>query len=1022
MWWNNERWELRTPIAFDNEYKSNLLDALNSEVVALGDSDLYTWITDETTGLPIFGTRYIVTCPNVKHLTAKTIIDENILKLVVDWEDDNALSWQIKVIEKGLSDDQMSYSHVLSRTSDTISSLIAGKTYDIYVRPICGENIGGWGQSVQILYDKPLWTEVITSQPTGFIEDEKGNAIISSNEGLAWFALTCGNYFGKQVELVADVDLSMYRWSPIMEYQGIFDGNNHIVSNIYVNSTENMCGLFGSASNATIKNIVMEGGNVKGATYVGGILGLGRTNCNIENCHSSVEVYAEQQSVGSLCGSLDNSVITNCSSSGNVYGKEGVGGLIGWLFGGTVKNCYSSSNIYPNLNSSTNYWYVGGVVGYFAFSTMENCYTSGKLGESESIGYAGRVIGCPDYNCHIHCIYGESDANLNMELTGNYCNDIYNISLFHHDANTNTLLTPATIDKIQQYDLLAALNAWVRWQNDPTLLTWALDPNTGLPVFAEKYVPSCYNPTDVMISNATLVGDTTIQTKIEWTQVGEPDHWEVLYVNAEQSKDSGTIISVANNPCFLTELPVGKPLDFYVRSICNEGETSGWSPLIRYMPEKLRWTEIVTTQPEGYVEDTSGDIYISSAEGLAWLSSIVNGLNGNPYIPARLRGKQINITNDIDLSGYRWTPIGINYSYCLEGVDFIGNNHTVSNLYCNELADFQGLIGFMIDGKIRNLNFLNSSVSGENYVGTIIGYASSAPGIDWVRFDHHSVDVINCAVNGNVCGISKVGGLVGRHYSSGDIIANSSYRGSITIRNDITKVNTIMGYAGGICGSLTKDTIVNCYVVSEVIDTIEYSGIITGSGGSPDMVANCYSLEYTTSLPMTASDITSNLSFFTGSGTSWTLNTPPYVNGAFRTDLIDALNAWVEENNSEGLYRYWAADSANVNGGFPVFAALPKFTVTFQDWDGTELSEQQVEKGTMAIAPPSPQREGYSFIGWDTDFTNVQSDLVVTALYSEATSIGNIDISDTPRKVVRDGQIYILRGNKTYAVTGQEVK
>jgi hypothetical protein len=59
---------------------------------------------------------------------------------------------------------------------------------------------------------------------------------------------------------------------------------------------------------------------------------------------------------------------------------------------------------------------------------------------------------------------------------------------------------------------------------------------------------------------------------------------------------------------------------------------------------------------------------------------------------------------------------------------------------------------------------------------------------------------------------------------------------------------------------------------------------------------------------------------------------------------------------------------------------LPFFTVTFMDGD-TPPVEQRVEQGGRAIAPPNPTRDGYNFIGWDTDFSNVTSDLIVNALY-----------------------------------------
>ena len=58
-----------------------------------------------------------------------------------------------------------------------------------------------------------------------------------------------------------------------------------------------------------------------------------------------------------------------------------------------------------------------------------------------------------------------------------------------------------------------------------------------------------------------------------------------------------------------------------------------------------------------------------------------------------------------------------------------------------------------------------------------------------------------------------------------------------------------------------------------------------------------------------------------------------------------------------------------------------RHTVAFYDWDGTVLKTELVAHGHEATPPADPAREGYSFIGWDADFTNVTSDLTVTAQY-----------------------------------------
>ena len=56
-------------------------------------------------------------------------------------------------------------------------------------------------------------------------------------------------------------------------------------------------------------------------------------------------------------------------------------------------------------------------------------------------------------------------------------------------------------------------------------------------------------------------------------------------------------------------------------------------------------------------------------------------------------------------------------------------------------------------------------------------------------------------------------------------------------------------------------------------------------------------------------------------------------------------------------------------------------TVIFKDWDGTVLSTQSVSYGSAATRPMTPSRRGYTFSGWDKDYSAVTSDLTVTAEY-----------------------------------------
>ncbi len=59
-----------------------------------------------------------------------------------------------------------------------------------------------------------------------------------------------------------------------------------------------------------------------------------------------------------------------------------------------------------------------------------------------------------------------------------------------------------------------------------------------------------------------------------------------------------------------------------------------------------------------------------------------------------------------------------------------------------------------------------------------------------------------------------------------------------------------------------------------------------------------------------------------------------------------------------------------------------EYTVTFTDWDGNVLKIQTgVKSGESAVAPKAPTREGYTFVGWDKPFNNVNGNITVTASY-----------------------------------------
>ena len=57
------------------------------------------------------------------------------------------------------------------------------------------------------------------------------------------------------------------------------------------------------------------------------------------------------------------------------------------------------------------------------------------------------------------------------------------------------------------------------------------------------------------------------------------------------------------------------------------------------------------------------------------------------------------------------------------------------------------------------------------------------------------------------------------------------------------------------------------------------------------------------------------------------------------------------------------------------------YTVNFYGMDNDLIESVEVNEGNDALAPNAPFVEGYDFLGWDKEFSNVNSDLDIHAIY-----------------------------------------
>lgn len=118
------------------------------------------------------------------------------------------------------------------------------------------------------------------------------------------------------------------------------------------------------------------------------------------------------------------------------------------------------------------------------------------------------------------------------------------------------------------------------------------------------------------------------------------------------------------------------------------------------------------------------------------------------------------------------------------------------------------------------------------------------------------------------------------------------------------------------------------------------------------------------------------------------------VNFYVNDELIDTQKVKYGEDATEptvdALTKYdfkaWDKEFTNVKSNLVVHAVLEKkkFTVVFMK-DSEVIKSEEVEYGEGATAPEDPKKEGYNFKNWDKEFNEVNSNLIVNAVFEAKT-------------------------------------
>lgn len=280
--------------------------------------------------------------------------------------------------------------------------------------------------------------------------DSAGYYLIKTADNLAWFAkLVNGTLAGVDQNTAAkakvqenillnifitdDSDLTN-TWTPIgsqsSPFVGTFIGNGYNIAGIYVNGTKNQ-GLFGYVDEgASISEVLLLDGVVKGTENVGGIAGYNKGTISLSCADSTikgekavggivgynygtvktsynngrVECTSESGSqIGGVVGYNNRATIRSCYNAGYVTGTAGAnyyGGVCGFNSGDGLYNCYNSGEVYGGF-------YVGGLIGYNSSGTVKYCYNRGVINTQNSVNSnANNFIGYNYGSCtYTSCYY-----------------------------------------------------------------------------------------------------------------------------------------------------------------------------------------------------------------------------------------------------------------------------------------------------------------------------------------------------------------------------------------------------------------------------------------------------------------------------------------------------------------------------------------------------------------------------------------------------------------------------------------
>ena len=397
---------------------------------------------------------------------------------------------------------------------------------------------------------------------------------------------------------------------------------------------------------------------------------------------------------------------------------------------------------------------------------------------------------------------------------------------------------------------------------DITLLDGGFSFGDATYTFRNFSVTTVQNPSDCTITNQTggnvsiVVGGETItvangNAKPVGSAASSDAYLESLTVTADSSPltlepsfsnpVTNYTSSVSNN---ITSVSIIANPSHATATVSINGQTADDYTVDVELAVGENPISIVVTAPDGTTQKTytvtvtrneavPQHLTISTADELM---DFADKVNNGPYQGKVTADMLVELTADIDMSGYTWTPIDFVDDLLFFGT-FDGNDHTISGLTIYNVGDAAnfGLFGSTAC-TIRDVHvsgeFVDKADGSSNYwFGSIAAYTEG--------------DVISCTAEFTVHGEDDklrgqvIGGVVGYIYHAPDDTP-------LTMENCVsytTITGTVgAGFVGGVAGVIANTETINCrnYGTLSISQTgYVYAGGITGQTQTGAVLDHC---------------------------------------------------------------------------------------------------------------------------------------------------------------------------------------